>query len=84
MICEECNGYIRLVFTLAPGISAVIALVIVGLCFKSKLVLSCRPRSKFLVSSRYTFILIDIRPCLDLKPENNTPAGSKCEYSLSL
>ena len=52
VICEECNSYIRLVFTLAPGISAVIALVIVGLCFKSKLVLSCRPRSKFLVVIR--------------------------------
>lgn len=44
VICEECNSYVRLVFTLAPGISAIIALVIVGLFFKSKLVLSCRPR----------------------------------------
>ena len=49
VICEECNSYVRLVFTLTPGISAVIALVIVGLCFKSKLVLSCGPRGKFLV-----------------------------------
>ena len=49
VICEQCNSYVRLVFTLAPGISAVIALVIVGLCFKSKIALSCRPRSKVLV-----------------------------------
>lgn len=42
--CEQCSNYVRIVFTLAPGISAVISLVIVGLCFKSKFVLSCRPR----------------------------------------
>lgn len=44
VICEQCGSYVRLVFTLTPGLSAVISLLIVGLCFKSKLVLSCRPR----------------------------------------
>jgi len=75
VICVECNSYVRLVFTMAPGISAVIALVIVGLCFKSKLVLSCRPRSKLLVSYMYTFTLIILKMFLDLiKPENRTRA----------
>lgn len=54
VICEECNSYVRLVFTLTPGISAVIALVIVGLCFKSKLVLSCRPRIEKIDQSTQT------------------------------
>lgn len=42
--CEQCIMYVRLVFSLAPGISALIAMVIVAFVFKSHLVLSCRPR----------------------------------------
>ncbi|XP_067040956.1 uncharacterized protein [Acropora muricata] len=43
MNCEEwCMNYVRLVFTLAPGVAAALAMLIVAIFFNPQVVLSCR------------------------------------------
>lgn len=43
MNCEEwCMNYVRLVFTLAPGVAAALAMLIVAIFFHPQVVLSCR------------------------------------------